>query len=591
MKTSNFSPPFSSHKVFRGMVAFAQIVAAMSGAVVGAVRPQLPDSMEALQPWMGVPLVVAAESNQAAPLASLSGDLPTPPINVLTVSKTVVGSSDGPFTITITGPNGVVSETTIMNAQVLTFALPDRGVYTVTEIAPSGTIVTYTSSSSSAMTPVSSSASGVVSMTAPASPYAPFSVSAITGTVFNDLNSDGNMVITETGVAAVTVTAYDSTGAVVGSGTTDASGLCTITPSGNGPYRLEFSSLPTGYEPSRVVTTSTDNDSSVQFINIAADASGADFGILQPAAFVSFPLYAIAGSFVNGDPTAAGNTVGSIPVLHSFNVDYNGKTPVPSTVATAGQVGSIWGIAWQPSANKVYVSAYVKRHAGLGSLGLGGIYVISDPLGTPSESPFVDLEAVPFGLNLGDLPDNVTRGLPITPTGHNTDTVTFAAVGKQGLGDLDLTEDQSQLWAVDMYNRGLVKMNVAGGIAPSGVTTYSLDAMIGIPSCTQGVLRPFGLKFHNGLGYLGVVCTGENASQTTQAEETAALDYVKSYVLSFDPTAPGSATIEMTVPMTYAKGQASSNANTYNDNWYAWTDDWNYGLWRSGNPQVWRNSR
>lgn len=224
MKTSNFSPPFSSHKVFRGMVAFAQIVAAMSGAVVGAVRPQLPDSMEALQPWMGVPLVVAAESNQAAPLASLSGDLPTPPINVLTVSKTVVGSSDGPFTITITGPNGVVSETTIMNAQVLTFALPDRGVYTVTEIAPSGTIVTYTSSSSSAMTPVSSSASGVVSMTAPASPYAPFSVSAITGTVFNDLNSDGNMVITETGVAAVTVTAYDSTGAVVGSGTTDASG-------------------------------------------------------------------------------------------------------------------------------------------------------------------------------------------------------------------------------------------------------------------------------------------------------------------------------------------------------------------------------
>ena len=80
----------------------------------------------------------------------------------------------------------------------------------------------------------------------------------------------------------------------------------------------------------------------------------------------------------------------------------------------------------------------VKRHAGLGPQGLGGIYVINDPQGTPSVASFVDLESAPFNINLGNLGDNSARGLPTTPTTASHDAAAFAAVGKQGLGESSL---------------------------------------------------------------------------------------------------------------------------------------------------------
>lgn len=80
----------------------------------------------------------------------------------------------------------------------------------------------------------------------------------ITGRVFRDFNEDGaitaNGVITETGVQSVTVAAYGSSGSSCGSTSSDLSGYYTLTTailSCDGPYRIEFTNLPTGYEPSR----------------------------------------------------------------------------------------------------------------------------------------------------------------------------------------------------------------------------------------------------------------------------------------------------------------------------------------------------
>ena len=39
-------------------------------------------------------------------------------------------------------------------------------------------------------------------------------------------------------------------------------------------------------------------------------------------------------------------------------------TAFPTPLATAADVGSVWGVAYQPVSNSVYVSSFLKRHAG-----------------------------------------------------------------------------------------------------------------------------------------------------------------------------------------------------------------------------------
>jgi hypothetical protein len=80
------------------------------------------------------------------------------------------------------------------------------------------------------------------------------SAGAISGIVFLDHNADGvmNIAASDTSpqidqpIAAVTVTAYDALGASAGAATSGADGAYALSASGDGPYRIEFSSLPAG---------------------------------------------------------------------------------------------------------------------------------------------------------------------------------------------------------------------------------------------------------------------------------------------------------------------------------------------------------
>src|SRR5262249_28876190 len=79
----------------------------------------------------------------------------------------------------------------------------------------------------------------------------------ISGRVFQDFNGNGlydtsggtDAVPTaiDVGVAGVTVSAYDSAGVLRGTATTAATGLYSITATGTGPYRVEFTTIPAGY--------------------------------------------------------------------------------------------------------------------------------------------------------------------------------------------------------------------------------------------------------------------------------------------------------------------------------------------------------
>ena len=105
-----------------------------------------------------------------------------------------------------------------------------------------------------------------------------FAAGTISGTVFNDYNSNGTFDTTATltntgggtvgvakdvGVSGVTVTAYDGTGAAVGTATSAADGTYSLTATGTGPYRIEFTTIPSGFKPS---FHGTNSGTTVQFV-------------------------------------------------------------------------------------------------------------------------------------------------------------------------------------------------------------------------------------------------------------------------------------------------------------------------------------
>ncbi|MCB0185464.1 MAG: hypothetical protein KDE31_14440, partial [Caldilineaceae bacterium] len=470
---------------------------------------------------------------------------------------------------------------TITDTGVVTYNVP-FGVYTVTETAPGvGWVTTYTVES------VASGDSGVVTMSNP-SPYATVAPAAISGTVFRDFNSNGlfdtGASFNEIGLAGVTITAYDSADNACGSTVSGADGTYSLTPTCDGPWRLAFTDLPDGYEPGY---GGGDNASSVQFVTTSG-ATGVDFAVNKPCDYCQENPTAVVPIYVNGD---ASNTQ---VAMSRVNWDTSG-TPV--TIARQNELGATWGVAYQRQSDKLFAAAVVKRHSGLGSQGLGGIYVIDAPAGAaPTVAPFIDLDAAPFNIDFGTLPSNgaVGRNLPTSVTTANRDNQAFAAVGRQGIGDIDLSEDGNTLWVMNLYTATgnlatLIRINVTNGEMPTAVadvSLYPLANMTGVPSCTGGFFRPWALKLANGKGYLGGLCSAEISNSQND---------MMGYVLSFDPDNPVTLTTELTIPLNYIKGEANNGAYPNDNRWYPWLNLYNTARYDViapfGSPPRWYHAR
>jgi len=82
------------------------------------------------------------------------------------------------------------------------------------------------------------------------------------------------------------------------------------------------------------------------------------------------PGYATA-VFINGDPLGGGtsgeySSIRYIPTPNSQNSD----TSVIKHLAKNKQTGTVWGLAYDKKNQIIYASALLKRHCGLGPLGL-----------------------------------------------------------------------------------------------------------------------------------------------------------------------------------------------------------------------------
>ncbi|WP_439624505.1 SdrD B-like domain-containing protein [Gemmata sp.] len=425
-----------------------------------------------------------------------------------------------------------------------------------------------------------------------------------TGTVLQDFNANGrvdngttnqtanagNAVNAASGnvrgsqdsvpLAGVTVTAYDATNMAVGTATSAANGTYTLTVPDSVALRVQFtvpaSLTGQGYT---VSPQGADNGTTVQFF--AARASGSstplNFTVVRNGEFsvdnpqiitaqylfgdqVSGPgknLPAVRGSLYNAGAVNTGAiNLGTTDVHPSpYDAPLSGGatgTPTHTFETPAGQVGTVFGLAYNQANNEVYASAYTKLHTGYGPTvgafsGNGTVYTIDPTTGTATK--FVNLNELfgagraGFDFRAGYTPETTTTvGASqffedsLNVTSAELRNGSWDTVGKTSLGGIAYDPVNQKLFVMNLADRMLyvIPTNLAGPVTVGDIETVSIPFDAPFATGTAGDdLRPFAVTYHQGQIYVGIVNSAE--STITVAEPGGDPTQLRAYVYAFDP--------------------------------------------------------
>ncbi len=406
----------------------------------------------------------------------------------------IVNVSNGTPSYTYTWSNGTITGNGVANGNMFTISNVGAGTYSITLTDANG------------CTGVTGASIG----------------GNIGGVVFNDYNTDGFMADTEPGLDSVLVYLYECNIPVpVDSVWTDANGAYTFPNLGNFPYRVEFVPVVDScwIKPAFVGTQS---GSTVQFIESAN--CNVKVGFFYPGDYCQNAPDIAFSCFAQGKTDDVTSTVIGLVPYNAID-----RTEIFGDIEANELVGSVYGLAYDRSRHYLYGSAFLKRHVGLGSLGLGGIYRIdySDTI----NPQVVALYTVP---NVGSVIRPADLGAPNAPS---MDTDAFAKIGKVGLGDIDISDDENTLWTINLFNRTLVRID---DVLTTPTSTEL--AIASAPTCDNGVFRPLAVKANRNKIYVGGVCTGENSGAATDLSASVHEYDVKKnmwkMILSWDLHAP-----------------------------------------------------
>ncbi|MGV8883229.1 MAG: SdrD B-like domain-containing protein [Rhodoglobus sp.] len=413
----------------------------------------------------------------------------------------------------------------------------------------------------------------------------------VTGTVFRDFNANGVIdaghasgsgIANDEGFGGVTVTAYDADGGPSWTTVSAADGTYSIPVAGasGNTVRVEFSGLPAGYQPGAVHSkTGVSNGTAVQFAALGSDS--VDFAVNAPEDYSqnNAPL-ATAVQWAGSPSASEGGTMGAQPALAAMKYDnhFTGGQPAgfPGRVnlATFGEVGSISSEVYQQSSNSIFVAAALKRQSGLGSLGLGGIYRVTDVLGADGDvsdagdvEPWLDVTSI--GVDVGTVASNVARDIQ----GHQhltNDQPGFAEAAKVGIGDMVLSIDGKTLFFINLSDKKLYSLDVSNpDVAPTTYTSFDLGLGEGE--------RPWGLTIFRGSIYVGYVETGEATGDVAQPGTSAAAAELQFHVISAPVTTLSGWTDVLTGDLGYTKGDVYQNTLApQSHQWNTWADTWTW---------------
>ncbi|MFK7932839.1 MAG: SdrD B-like domain-containing protein, partial [Saprospiraceae bacterium] len=239
--------------------------------------------------------------------------------------------------------------------------------------------------------------------------------------------------------------------------------------------------------------------------------------------------------------------------------DFTGEMPTAGYQGTKltdwSAIGATYGSAWQTTTERIYLSAYHKRLAGFGPNGIDAIYQLDR---NGAIQGVIELDNFLTGTNTAgtDVHDFSANG-----GGVIFDANSYPEVGITSFGDIEISADMNTLYVMNLFDRKIYAFDVStGNVAsvsllntPGSTTTFGWS----LPDpCGASEYRPFGLAWHEGKLWVGMVCE----------------DATNAYVYSLD-VAGTSFNLEVTVPMTYTREYIFSEAVPQNTVWEAWDND------------------
>lgn len=378
----------------------------------------------------------------------------------------------------------------------------------------------------------------------------------ISGVVYNDVNSTNRQDNGEKGMAGINVKAYNRKGELAASAVTDSTGKYQLSIPAGRKVRVEYTNVPNGFVSSGVNFL---NGGTVQFLT--SPKSNINVGIYDPLLFDDGYARVVIASYTLGSQKNVRSDTGT--AISMFDA---AKFGAKYALATAGKVGAIWGLAYDRNRERLYTSAFAKRHVGYGPSGPAGLYVI-DIYGNEIK-PLYDPAQLAIAM---DADKHTGLGEPYMANGltynSNTDSLFFDSVGKTSFGGLDVSEDGKTLYVMNLYDRNLYAINLPkDGNSPVSAKDLTIVSLPQI-GCKEGEQRPFAVKVWHGKVYVGVVC---DASKSQKVSD------LKAFVYSLDPQSKKFEQV-FTMNLDYLKGLPEVGYDSKRG-WYPWTDDFEKGL-------------
>ncbi len=337
---------------------------------------------------------------------------------------------------------------------------------------------------------------------------------SISGTIFRDYDLSGTQDLLEPGVNNITVTAYNDAGAAVATVTTIANGSYTLG-TGAGAYRVEVTGVPTYLNPGTAITGGTQ-----ALTSVISDGTTHNVSLNNAGEYCQADPSFIMARSTKGARTGANTGINTV-LQYPYTAN---DTDAPTNIATYAQLGSIYGVAHLRKANKTYVSTFFKRHVDIGTAGIGAIYEIDHTTANVVST---------FALLPGTDPRNAGLGYD-----WDHDTNGYADVGKTGVGDIEISDDESQLFAVNMEDRRLYVVDVDANGDAGATASYAIPN-----ACANSLdFRPMGLGFNDGVLYVGVTCTAESTVSIDDPDDSyfgprkGDSSQLSAHVYAFNPT-------------------------------------------------------
>lgn len=326
----------------------------------------------------------------------------------------------------------------------------------------------------------------------------------VDGTAFHDYNFNGQQdsgSFTEPGLAGILVNVYVG-GLITPSATTttQADGTYMLDLASTGAVagdavRIEFvipAPMNAYLVPGRHNDAIMNGESTtVRFVNAydPVSSGSVDLALVNPSHYCHSTNPPLTSScFAFGDQTNNQTVTVMFPYQSGSTDPYANSvdTSTGYTILTvANEVGSVWGTAYGRRTDDVFLAAFARRHSGYRPGGLPGeIYRYNRPTDTVST-----LVILPAGADNHDTTD------------YLNDTPFWNDVGTVGLGDIDISDDEETLYAVNLFDRRIYAIDIATG-------TYSSESIPFPVDCNPDWVRPGALKYNNRALFMGLTCTG-----------------------------------------------------------------------------------